>query len=115
MFDSMRSLVLVLGLVLAGCSGSGPQADFPVTVTGTIAEIDDRVPVDGGVTITLELDQGGTELLLFGSLFTYPPPDEERVALYQKIVEAEVGSHVKATGIREEDGIELTDFQILDR
>jgi hypothetical protein len=85
-----------------------------VTVTGVVTQKDDQVPVDGGVTITLELDEGGTELLLFGSLFTDPPPDDEKLELYRKIVEVQVGSHVKATGIRGDQGIDLTDLVVLE-
>jgi hypothetical protein len=82
-------------------------------VTGVVTQIDDLVPVDGGVTITLALDAGGTELLLFGSLFTSPPPSEERLALYQTIRQAEVGSRVRATGVKGARGIELTDLEVL--
>lgn len=108
---------LVCGLfVLAGCSGSTAPGIRPaVSVTGTVIEIDDQVPVDGGVTITLKADDGGTVLLLFESLFTYPPPGEDRLALYQKIGKLGTGSRIIATGTRVEGGIHLEDFIILKR
>jgi hypothetical protein len=107
-------VVIALSMMLVGCSSSPTPTEPLVTVTGIVTQIDDRVPVDGGVTITLKLDDGGTELLFFGSLFTSPPPDEEMLALYQRILEAEVGSHVKASGLRVEAGIELRDLTVLE-
>lgn len=101
-------------IALSGCTDSTlPDGERLVTVTGVVTDIDDQVPVDGGVTITMALDGGGTELLQFGSLFTSPPPSEEQLALYQKIRLAEVGSQVRATGIRRDRGIELTDLVVL--
>ena len=101
-------------LVVFGCSASTtPDPESRVTVTGVVTRIDDRVPVDGGVTISLELDWGGTELLLFGSLFTSPPPDEEKLELYQKILGAKVGCRVRATGVKGKEGIHLTDLIVL--
>ena len=61
-------------------------------MTGVVALIDDRVPVDGGATITLEVEGGGTKLLTFASLFTDPPPGKERHELCRKITEAKVES-----------------------
>ena len=116
MFEKARLFAIAVLMVLAGCSSDStlPGRDRLVTVTGVVTQIDDRVPVDGGVTITLDLEGGGTELLLFGSLFTSPPPGEERLELYEKIRQAEVGSRVRATGIRRAEGIELTDLVVLD-
>lgn len=113
---TLRTLTLAVLMATAGCSlgGTAPVADDLVTVEGTLTEIDDQTPVDGGVTLSLALDGGGSERLLFGSLFTSPPPSEARIALYTRIQEAEVGSRVRATGTRTEGGIELTDLVVLD-
>lgn len=114
MFVNRLVFTIAAFIGLSGCSDSThPDDSGFVTVTGVVTHIDDQVPVDGGVTITLALDGGGTELLLFGSLFTSPPPSEERLALYQKIRQAEVGSRVRATGIRRDRGIELADLVVL--
>ena len=111
----IQVLAIALPVMLVGCSSSTtPHAEPLVTVTGIVTQIDDQVPIDGGVTITLDLDEGGTELLFFGSLFTSPPPDEQTLELYQKILKAEVGSQVKATGVRGEQGIALTDLVVLE-
>lgn len=113
--NRVRFLAILLPIMLVGCSNATtPRAEQSVTVTGIVTEVDDRVPVDGGVTITLELDKGGTERLLFESLFTDPPPDEDRLALYEKILTVEVGNHVSATGDREEQGIRLMDLVVLE-
>jgi hypothetical protein len=114
--EKTQVFAIAVLIVLAGCSSEStlPEGERLVTVTGVVTHIDNRVPVDGGVTITLELEGGGTELLLFGSLFTSPPPGDERLELYRKIRQAEVGSRVRATGIRRDEGIELTDLVVLD-
>ncbi len=113
---SIRPFAAALVLSLAGCTlgGTAPVDDGAVTVEGTVTEIVDQTPVDGGVTIELTVDGGATERLLFGSLFTQPPPSEERIALYQRIQGADVGSRVRATGVRSDEGIELTDLRVLD-
>ncbi|MEQ9570021.1 MAG: hypothetical protein RLN75_07495 [Longimicrobiales bacterium] len=113
---AFRFAAFAVILTLAGCTvgGTAPVADDTVTVEGTVAEIDDQTPVDGGVTIDLNVADGGTERLLFASLFTVPPPSDARIALYQRIQAVEVGSRVRASGVRGEDGIELTDLVVLD-
>ncbi len=117
MFEKTQVFAIVVLLASAGCSSDStlPEGDRFVTVTGVVTHIDDQVPVDGGVIISLELEGGGTEVLWFGSLFTDPPPGEEKLELYQKILKADVGSRVRATGIRGDQGIELTDLVVLDQ
>lgn len=106
--------VAAMALVAAGCT-AGAVAPDPeaVTVLGTVTEIVDDTPVDGGVTVTLDVVGGGEERLLFGSLFTVPPPGPDRLALYERLAQARVGSRVRAEGRRVDGGIELTDFRIL--
>ncbi len=114
MFAKHLAVTIAATVALSGCSDSAlPDGSGLVTVTGVVTQIDDQVPVDGGVTIILALDGGGTEMLLFESLFTSPPPSEQRLELYQKIRQAEVGSRVRATGVRGDLGIELTDLVVL--
>jgi hypothetical protein len=110
-------LVAAGSAAFLGCSATdstGPKDDGLVTVFGVVTHIEDKVPVDGGVTITVDLDRGGSETLFFGSLFTYPPPDEEMLELYEKILEAKVGSRVKAVGIAVLGGIGLKDLVVLE-
>jgi len=83
-------------------------------VVGTVIEIVDQVPVDGGVTISVRLDDDRIERLTFGSLFTYPPPEPERIRLYEVIQEVEVGDRVRATGTAGDEGIELESLIILE-
>lgn len=117
----VRGVMLTLAVIAGsmGCTASSAtaiaDADGMVTVTGVLTEIHDATPVDGGVTLAVALEGAATETLTFGSLFTYPPPGEERIALYQRIAEAEVGDRVRATGQRREAGIELVAFEILER
>lgn len=113
------AMVVVATMVVStGCSAGGAtavtEAEGMVTVIGSLTDIRDATPVDGGVTMSVALDDGGTDTLTFGSLFTSPPPGEERIALYQRIAEAEVGDRVRATGERREGGIELVAFEILE-
>lgn len=114
--NAIRSAAFALALTLAGCTlgGTAPESNDTVTVEGTVTEIVDQTPVDGGVTIEMDVDGGGSERLLFGSLFTSPPPSEGQVALYQRIQTARVGSRIRASGVRNEDGIRLSDLVVLD-
>jgi hypothetical protein len=105
-----------LGLCLLACGGDSPVppgTDIRI-VTGTVTEIVDQVPVDGGVTITLRLADDRTERLTFGSLFTHPPPEPDRIRLYEVIREVEVGDRVRASGTAGEEGIELDSLTMLE-
>lgn len=111
-----RSLGLLVALLLSACSTAEVAApDGQVTVTGIVTEIIDQTPVDGGVTISVATADDVTERLQFGSLFTSPPPSAERLALFEQIRTARVGSRVRATGVRSPDGIALADFRVLIR
>ncbi|WP_405280812.1 hypothetical protein [Gaopeijia maritima] len=113
-----RAIAVAVVAASAGCSSGGPasvtEAGGLVTVVGQLTAIDDATPVDGGVTLTVAVQGEAIETLTFGSLFTSPPPGEERIALYQRIAEAEVGGRVRATGERREAGIEIVAFEILE-
>lgn len=113
-----RAITAAMVVASVGCSAGSPasvtEAGGLVTVVGQLTAIDDATPVDGGVTLTVALTGEAIETLTFGSLFTSPPPGEERIALYQRIAEAEVGDRVRATGERREAGIEIVAFEILE-
>jgi hypothetical protein len=83
------------------------------TVTGEVTGVEDLVPVDGGVTIEIDLDSGGKDRLLFPSLFTYPPPDEATVELYDLVRRVETGDRVRARGERTTEGIRIRELAIL--
>ncbi len=107
---------VALALVAAACSSSQVSApEGQITVTGEVLEIMDQTPVDGGVTITILVPtpDDAQEVLLFGSLFTNPPPSAQRLEVYQRIQAAQVGSVVWAEGVRTTDGIVLSDFRVL--
>ena len=91
----------------------GLTADGDVVVTGEVLEIVDQVPVDGGVTISVTTSDGITERLLFPSLFTYPPPSEQTIKLYDLVRRVEVGDVIRAEGKRTENGVELQSLTIL--
>ena len=123
---SLRSplfLFAAASLLLAGCLGeeapnssSQPvddQISTPVTVVGVVKDIDDQTPNDGGVEILLKLEAGGETLLLFGSLFTYPPPDAETLELYEIVRRVEIGDHVRASGTETRSGIRIEELTIL--
>ena len=85
-----------------------------VTVVGTVTRIEDNVPADGGVTIEVAEETGGTETLYFGSLFTMPRPTEERTELYEKIRKVTTGDRIQAKGTRrEEGGVTLEDIAVV--
>lgn len=122
---SLRSpLVLLAGilLILGGCLGeespkSSSQPAEPnitqVTVEGWVKHIDDQTPVDGGIEIRLRVEDGEDVLLLFGSLFTYPPPDDEKLRLYEVVRQVEVEDRVRAVGTKTARGIRIEQLTIL--
>lgn len=123
MKTSNKCLALLLGLLLVsgGCSDEGdgpavaPNGEPLVTVVGEVTAIDNQIPVDGGIKIDLQLDEGGAALLLFPSLFTDPPPSEETMRLYEIVASVEVGDRVEAEGKETERGIKLEALTILPR
>jgi hypothetical protein len=78
-----------------------------------VVEFQDETPVDGGVTITVTTQSGGTERLLFPSLFTDPPPSQHVINLYDLVRRVEVGDLVRAEGKRTTAGVELESLAIL--
>jgi hypothetical protein len=122
---SLRSpLVLLAGisLILGGCLGEespksssqpAEQDITQVTVEGWVKHIDDQTPVDGGIEIRLRLDDGEDVLLLFGSLFTYPPPDDEKLQLYEVVRQVVVEDRVRAVGTDTARGIRIEQLTIL--
>jgi len=107
------SLLLPLGCRKGGDGPTGPTPGANVVVTGDVVEIRDLVPVDGGVTITVTTRSGGTEILLFPSLFTNPPPSQHTIDLYDVVRRVEVGDLVRAEGMRTAAGVELESLAIL--
>jgi hypothetical protein len=108
-------VLMVLPFLFLACGNDGPAgpSSGSVVVTGTVVEFQDMTPVDGGVTITVAPQGGGTERLLFPSLFTYPPPSQEVMNLYDLVRRVEVGDSVRAEGTRTTDGVELESLAIL--
>ena len=106
-----------LGENISGCksdSRSGSADSGQVTVLGKVTRIEDNVPSDGGVTILVAQEKGGTETLYFGSLFTVPRPSEERTQLYEKIRKVTTGDRIQAKGTRRaEGGVTLEDIAVL--
>ncbi len=123
MIGVTRALLLksisLISLALIACGGesgdpSGPGIKSEVLVTGYVIEIENMMPVDGGITIKVELESKDTERLWFGSLFTVPPPSEDKLKLYDVVRRVELGDRVRATGERTEAGIELEGIAILE-
>ena len=115
---SMALAATLLLFVSLGCSNDnsiGLGESKSEVVIGTVVAVEDLVPVDGGVSIDLECVDGRSERLLFASLFTDPPPSEDRLQLYQVILQVDSGSVVRAEGTRTEKGIELERLTILSR
>ena len=116
--SSLPIAPLLAVLLLSGCGkgSDGPAAPASpgtVIVSGEVLAVEDLVPVDGGVTITIDLGEGDTEDLLFPSMFTNPPPSEATVALYDVVRRVVVGDLVQAQGTRSTAGIDLESLAIL--
>jgi hypothetical protein len=103
-------LLLAMGIIClaAGCSKVGVDIEDIYDARGRIVSIDDQTPVDGGVTIIISLDKGGPPVLYMTSLYTYPPPDEDHIKLYETIRELKRGQRIGATGIKEDGKLILT-------
>ena len=113
-------IMLALGivLVLASC-GSDPApicADegSDAVVCGEVVSIDNSIAVDGGITLDVDVSADGVDRLLFPSLFTYPPPTDEVMALYEVVRQVEVGDMVRAEGTRGDRGLMLEKLWVLD-
>lgn len=108
----------VLWFMIVGCADKNgdsigvPDPDWD-SVTGAILQIDDRVPVDGGVDLELELDGGGTDRAFLPSLFRHPPAAEEQWEIYSQILELEVGDRITVEGERTESGILIERLTVL--
>ena len=109
-----RAITGALLFLLLGCGEGidGPTSPNAI-VTGDVVAIQDLVPADGGVTITVTTPGGKTEILLFPSLFTFPRPSEQTIALYGVVSRVEVGDLIRAGGKRTAAGVELESLVIL--
>lgn len=111
-------VIVIFLFSVVGCSKGGgdpatPNAKDDVLVIGEVTAIVDQVPADGDAVIEIELEDGGSDRLIFGSLHTYPPPTEEKWNLYDLIRRVEQGDVVRAEGRRSERGLELDSLAIL--
>jgi len=112
----------MVAMVLAGTNGcggdengpTGPSAAGNVVVTGEVTAIQNEIAVDGGIILDVDLTGGGSDRLIFGSLFTVPPPSEAQLALYDVVRRVEVGDVVRGEGRRRGDGVVLEKLWILD-
>ncbi len=86
-----------------------PMSDTPgtISVTGTIVAYHDAVPVDGGVTLTVEAKDGTRTDFYLPSFFT-PEPVEENWEIYQVLGGIQVGDTVRIEGERTEFGVSIT-------
>jgi hypothetical protein len=116
-FVPALAVIVLSGLVGAcGSDDSDPVQPGPATevVIGEITRIDNQIPVDGGIVLDLTADNGGTDRLLFPSLFTNPPPGEAVLRLYDLVRRVEIGDRVRAEGIRTDYGVDLESLWILE-
>ena len=111
----MRSLHLVALLLLVACSGSNPSSvsQHAVDVTGTLTELVDSVPVDGGVDITVRPDRGAATAFYLPSFFTATPRPEEDWKIYEALTALRVGDRVRVTAEVTEYGNKITSVEKL--
>ena len=97
-------IIQALGIVLMSAScGSDPvpicaDEGSDAVVCGEVISIDNSIPVDGGITLDVDVSSDGVDRLLFPSLFTDPPPTDEVMALSDVVRDVEVGDVVRAEG-----------------
>jgi len=113
-----HAVVALVFAVVLGCSGDDQtpaMADGtdPESVTGTVTDIEDLVPVDGGVMIALQLANGQMDKAFLPSFFTPTPPPPEQNEVYQVIQQLSIGDRVKAAGKRTSQGLQLQKLMVL--
>ncbi|HEX7878605.1 MAG TPA: hypothetical protein VF720_04315 [Candidatus Eisenbacteria bacterium] len=115
------ALMIGLGAAgLSGCADDGNKepietlAPDMVRLTGSVSEIDDDVPADGGVTIRMTDKVKGAVTLNFESLFTLPRPTEARQALYADIQKVSAGDVVTATARLVEGNYRLESIRVIE-
>ena len=74
------------------------------TITGRVKRIDDDTARDGGVTIQVEVEYARRVMLYFGSLYTRPPPTQERMDTYRLIKTLRAGDKIEVKGYEAGDG-----------
>jgi len=113
------AMVLLTYLAL-GCSGDdgtlAGAADSDLdSVTGIVTLIEDHVPVDGGVTLELELDTGKMDTAYLPSFFTAPPPPQEQYELYQIIQQLKLGDRIRVEGERTPQGVKIEKLTVVNK
>jgi hypothetical protein len=109
---------LVALALLAACDDDSnvavqdPQAN--VSVSGEVTNIQNDIAVDGGIVLDIAVAKDGQDRLVFGGLFTVPPPTNDDLKLYDVVRRVEVGDMVRGWGVRRESGIILEKLWILD-
>jgi hypothetical protein len=78
-----------------------------------VTRIEDKVPVDGGVTLELKLDNGETDTAYLPSFFTSPPPPLEKYQIYRVIRELDIGARIRVMGERTVYGLEISRLIVL--
>ena len=101
---------VVLSLALGGCSNDQrtrapvtPAGPDEVEVVGTLVELKDDRPADGGVDLTLETAPGKRERVRVGSAFIAGPRDTV-LAMHAVVDAAKIGDRLRARGTRDESG-----------
>lgn len=112
-------MVLLWGVAI-GCFGEdgtpvGAHDANLDSITGIVTQIDDHVPVDGGVWLDLKLESGRMDTAFLPSFFTSPPPPPEQYEIYQLILRLEIGDRVKVEGERTTHGIRIEKLTVLNQ
>ena len=116
-----RNLYILLPLVVVsffsatGCEDAAitpPDGPNPhVVVTGEVTRIVDGIPVDGGVTVDVDVSNDVSEVLYLPS-FAWGQPTANEEKAYQVILTLEIGDWVTAQGTRTASGIKLEGLRV---
>lgn len=95
----------------AGCrsqNATAPSSFGSATLVGTLVEIKDGRPSDGGIDLTLETSKGVRELARVPSVFRVPP--REWVSAMHEVVDAsKLGDRMRAHGTRDPSGVMMVE------
>lgn len=117
----MRTLLLLaVCAVLATGACTDGTATAPagtIAVRGTVLELRDDFPLDGGAELLLGGSDAATTRAYLPPLFTAPPPDSTRLATTRRVMavfhELAVGDRVEARGFPTGDGLLLESLRRL--
>lgn len=106
-------IAAIMSIGTIGCAdNSASPGDGLTALSGTVVELRDDFPLDGGAEIQLRDDADGQiRRAYLPSLFVRPAPDRDTQATVARVMavfrELKVGDHAVAQGVPDEGGLRM--------